>query len=107
EDETETSAKLRTKGSLDLRPGTWTLKSDLDVSTGLEDMFGGRGFSIADEVATQTAKMARQEASAGGFSLRTLVLLGLAGVVVAVCAIGPVRRALCLWLVGKLEGMGY
>ncbi|KAK3048261.1 hypothetical protein LTR09_010423 [Extremus antarcticus] len=108
EDDAETSAKLRTKGSLDLRPGTWTLKSDLDTSTGLEDMFGGRGFSIADDAATQNARIAQQQrASAGGNSKQALVLLGLAGVVVAVCAIEPVRRAVCLWLVGKLEGLGY
>lgn len=107
EDDAYTSAKLRTKGSLDLRPGTWTLKSDLDTSTGLEDLFAGRSFSIGDEAATQNARMAQQQASAVGFSIGKIAMLVLAGAAVAACASDSVRKTVCMWLVGKLEGLGY
>ncbi|KAI7661841.1 hypothetical protein KC319_g8300 [Hortaea werneckii] len=104
-------AKNRTRGELQLRESQWRWAGDQPKDTGLEDLFGGKSFSLADEpaiggtVASEEGRTRRQDN-------RMLFRVGFVLVVVAVgmagfWAVKPVRRAFCLWLVGRLEGMGY
>lgn len=103
-------AKSRTKGSLDLRPGSWTLQSDLNISTGLEDAFGGKGFSIGDQAVVNGPNQPDTGAvsiSTGLFSARMIVLVVFVGVVGAVLGVEPLRKAILLWVSGRPEGLGF
>ncbi|KAK5171473.1 uncharacterized protein LTR77_004618 [Saxophila tyrrhenica] len=100
-------AKSRTKGSLDLRPGNWTLKGDLDTATGLEDLFGGTSFRIADENGVQNGRAAMSEQAHSSVATRGWVLLAVIAAVAAVVVVEPVRRTVCFWLIARLEAMGY
>lgn len=101
-------AKSRTKGSLDLRPGSWTLQSDLDISTGLEDAFGGKGFSIGDGYGARAANPSGESDlhhGGGLFSANVMVLMVFVGVAGAVLSWQPLRNAVWLWLSGRPGGM--
>ncbi|KAK4549696.1 hypothetical protein LTR36_004997 [Oleoguttula mirabilis] len=109
DDEDEFSpAKLRTRGGLELKASQWRLPTDVPQATGLEDMFAGNSFRIADEPAFigDSAKRRWQEDS----SRILKVVVGVA-VPIALLTVGwnvqAVRRTVCLWLVGWMEEVGY
>jgi hypothetical protein len=102
--ETFPSAKQRTKGSLDLRLSNWRLASDFDNATGLEDIFGGKGFSIADDA---SVKGARPAVAARSFSFGWLVMGCMAIAGVAALAIESVREHIYGWVVAKVEQLGW
>lgn len=106
------SAAVSGSGSLNLREGQWRLP-DKTEATGLEDLFGGRSFRINDEPAgVESARRATRakgtSTASGSWPWGKTILFGLS---VAMLAVGwnvvPVRRAVCFWLVEKLEAMGY
>ncbi|KAK5746402.1 hypothetical protein LTR17_000782 [Elasticomyces elasticus] len=106
DDEDFSPVKSRTRGGLELKQSTWTLPNDVaQQATGLEDLFGGNTFRIVDEPAITLPVPQRKE-----MSKALKLTLGIA-VPVAVVAIGwnveSVRKAMCLWLVDAIEGMGY
>lgn len=101
-------AKSRTKGNLDLRDSGWKLASDVAPATGLEDLFAGNSFSIADEPQISTA-LPGSGAVGGGWSSTNVWVLTFViplAVIGVACCVQPTRRMLCLWLVGRLEAMG-
>lgn len=97
-------AKSRTKGQLELHDSGWRLKSDLAKPTGLEDLFGGQSFSIADEPGIKIVAVPRRSVDV---PWKSVVGVGLLAVLVAAWNIPPVRRTVCLWLVQQLERGGY
>ncbi|TKA24747.1 hypothetical protein B0A50_05735 [Salinomyces thailandicus] len=99
-------AKLRTRGELQLKEGKWKWAGDQPKDTGLEDLLGGISFRIADEPAVVAA--AHEEARKNSAVLKVSLSLAASGVVLVVAwAVQPIRRAVCLWVAGKLESMGY
>ncbi|KAI7523292.1 hypothetical protein KC331_g18754 [Hortaea werneckii] len=115
EEDFHSPAKNRTRGELQLRESQWRWAGDQPKDTGLEDLFGGKSFSLADEPAISGATSGSEEE--GGrtrYQVNNQALLRV-GFVLVVAVVGmagfwavkPVRRGFCLWLVGRLEGMGY
>ena len=95
-----TPAKARTKGSLDLHDSGWRLPGDYATSTGLEDLFAGKSFSIDDASDGHTVPDRRRPVP---LPPTWLVLLGLLGVLGAVVwNVQPLRRAFCFWLLRQL-----
>ena len=91
-------------GSLNFHQSGWQLP-DKTEATGLEDLFGGRSFRIADEPGGTIAAGSR---SADNWSWGTTLMWVLPVVVLTVgWNVESIRRVVCLWLVEKLEGMGY
>ncbi|KAK5127481.1 hypothetical protein LTR85_006820 [Meristemomyces frigidus] len=107
EDDDEFSpAKQRTRGGLELKESNWKLATDVAQATGLEDLFGGNSFRIADEPAI--AEMAEKRRQENGKMLKLVFGVALPVAVLTACwNVQAVRRTLCLWLVGKLEEGGY
>lgn len=106
EDEEFSPAKPRTRGGLELRESSWKLASDVAQATGLEDLFGGNSFRIADEPAI--AGMGGRREHRSGVMVKLGLAVGVLVVVFGVCWNVPaVRRAMCLWLVDRLEEVGY
>ena len=105
DDEDFSPAKSRTRGQLELRESGWRLPGDGKQTTGLEDLFAGKSFTIADEPGIKIAPLPRTSSS----SLWTwTVVLGVPVAVMGVAwNVQPVRRAMCLWLVQRLEEIGY
>ena len=97
-------AKSRTKGSLNLHDSGWRLPGDFAKATGLEDLLQG-GLTINEGPDTQDTPAQRHSVP-----LPPMWMLAV-GTLVATLAIGwntqPVRRAACLWIVQKIEEMGY
>ncbi|KAI6800868.1 hypothetical protein KC363_g3884 [Hortaea werneckii] len=105
----QSPAKNRTRGELQLRESQWRWAGDQPKDTGLEDLFGGKSFSLADEPAIGgTVAEGRTRQQDHRMLLRVgFILVVMAVVMAGFWAVKPVRRAFCLWLVGRLEGMGY
>lgn len=104
DDEDFSPAKSRTRGGLDLRPGTWHLPGDGMQMTGLEDAFGGKGFGVADESVVEDAPL---PAPSKGFPWVWAFVVAAPIVVIAVgWNIMAIRRPFCLWLVQKMDEMG-
>lgn len=100
QDET-TTAKSRTKGSLDLHDSGWRLPSDYLTATGLEDLFAGKGFSIDD--ATDCNVVAEQKRPIP-LPPSWLIVVGVFGMIGAVAwNLQPLRHALCHWLIRQLR----
>lgn len=107
-DEDFSPAKTRTRGSLDLKPSTWSLPSDVSQSTGLEDLLGGNNFRIADDTVidnefAQHGGRKRDEGMSwmllgGAFPIAFIVILWISPVV---------RHAVCMSLFNFLESLGY
>lgn len=99
------SAPSSGSSGLNLRESKWRLPENTP-STGLEDMFGGGTFRIADEPVDVNSDPASSAAS--GWPWAKILLWGLPLVVMGVgWNVQPVRKMVCLWLVERLEGMGY
>lgn len=106
DDEEFSPVKSRTRGGLELRPSQWQLKADVETATGLEDLFGGTGFRIAEEVdlgslTAAKAKKGDRKRNVG------LIVAGVCGLAMASMFVPAMRRAVCLWLVDRLEKAGY
>ena len=103
-DEEISPAKSRTKGSLNLREGTWRLPSDYDNGTGLEDLFAGSSFTIADRTGDDVAPVEQRS-----ISIPSGWMAGAGVLIVCVVAwnIPPIRRTAFLWLAQKFEGLGH
>ncbi|KAK3714199.1 hypothetical protein LTR37_008001 [Vermiconidia calcicola] len=103
-DEEILPAKSRTKGSLNLREGTWRLPSDYDNGTGLEDLFAGSSFTIADRTNDDVAPVEQRS-----ISMPSGWMAGAGVLVASVIAwnIPPIRRTAFLWLAQKFEGLGH
>ncbi|KAK5134271.1 hypothetical protein LTR08_006815 [Meristemomyces frigidus] len=102
-----TPAKLRTRGNLELKKSEWTLASDMPAATGLEDLFGGSTFRIADEPALAFAADEQRRTQENSKMMKVGLAVAVPVlVVVALWNVRPVRRWLCLWIVDRLDGMG-
>jgi len=99
-------AKQRTRGELQLKESSWKLKTDESNGTGLEDLFGGTSFRIADEPAIVAAARERAQDYSGlvkwAFGTAVAVVVG-----VLFWGLRGFRRTVCLRLVGKLEETGW
>lgn len=107
DDKLPSPAKHRTRGQLDLRGSSWHLPADLtQQATGLEDLFGGRTFRIADdEAGAKNAASVLRSREGGLFSWKgVLVLTGLGVLVAGGRNVEGVRRVVGEWVVGWLEG---
>ncbi|KAK5110752.1 hypothetical protein LTR62_005629 [Meristemomyces frigidus] len=94
-------------GGLDLKPSSWHLASD-QQATGLEDMFGGETFRIRDEPPSFDALRAVRAKGRLGFGTVTKMVLGTALLVGVVgWNIEGVRRSWCLWLVARMDDLGF
>jgi len=108
-DEEFSPAKSRTRGGLELKESGWRLASDVAQATGLEDLFGGTGFRIVDEpdVSSGTPTVRSWGHNTWGAAAKMAVVgLLLALVVTVGWNVQPVKRAVCLWLVARLNDMG-
>lgn len=108
EDENDSPAKIRRPpGTLELRESTWKLPSDLQPSaTGLEDLLGGDSFKISDEATLPQLSPVKVSDRAKLWRWVFGLVLPVA-VVVAACTVKEARRTICLWLVARLESIGY
>lgn len=105
DDDEFSPAKTRTRGGLELKESTWTLPTDVPQATGLEDLFGG-SFNIADGPAITFAAENRRQDQGKMLKLAFVVALPIAAVAVG-WNVKAVRRVVCMWLVDKLEALGY
>ena len=99
-------------GSVQFKESSWRLPVNSDaMSTGLEDLFGGRSFRIADHEPTAadgSARGARGQKGVVSWPWGKILALAVPVVVLGVgWNVAPVRRTVCLWLVERLEAMGY
>ena len=83
--------KTRKGEAMELRPAQFTLRSDLNNATGLEDLFGGGSFSIDDPDARRTA---------GGRGAGSGSRIMLAKSLLVVCVVG-----IAVGVYSKAEGM--
>ena len=105
DDEDFSPVKTRTRGTLELRNGGWNLPGDGQQETGLEDLFAGKTFRIADEPAIKHGGIQRGSSS---WSWHRMLMMGVPSALIAIgWNVQPVRRAVCLWMVERLEGLGH
>lgn len=100
-------AKMRTRGNLELRQSTWQLRTDGQESTGLEDLLGGKSFTLQDEPQISPAKEKPDGRLMPTVSFRIGLSMGLLSLVFICGSVRPIRRFVCLWLLEKMEDFGY
>jgi hypothetical protein len=105
DDDDFSPAKSRTKGQMEIAEGRWKLPGDFAQSTGLEELFAGKSFSIADEPSlNRITPVQRRYGLPWAWILAVIVPVAL---VVVGWNVFPIRRAFLLWLVHNLEEFGW
>ncbi|KAK3671903.1 hypothetical protein LTR78_008269 [Recurvomyces mirabilis] len=98
------------RGGLELKPSTWNLPQDFQQqATGLEDMFGGNNFRIKDEPEFAAQARSPEERKRKIDGLKIAAGVAVFAVVVGVFGwnVDAVRKAVCLWLVARMEDLRF